>query len=536
MIRTSLFVIATTLLIAIFVFQDRTQHKVALVLSVTTNDYHTSRDYFDTPTPDVALTLSKLGFEVIESIEPDRATLVARMGEFAASLKKADVGLIYYSGKIAQFSGRSYLIPADMKVNQPWLFETYGVAIDPLLHEMSRKGRHNFVFLNACRLSWSRYDKRCYGLSPVAVGKNILVTHANQPTGNKYPHQKNETVFVKALTSNLLKKNVPINQILRNVYEDVNIATKSEQVPWTENGLDRKFVFNKTKAVPFDRWKSFPPKVASIIPITLDKPDTPGIRLIAQPQKTPEIIENKEQAKVASVERSEPVSVKSEHIQPEPVKASLRMDKKTAIRVLQKKLTGFRCYSGRIDGIWGRFSKRAARKFIRHVKRKGLSTLPDIELYKAVAQYEGPVCGRKCSGDRRKARNGQCKPVIQAELHYIPVIVEDKKAPAKLRVVKAQKRKYVRKASAKRKLKRRKAKRRKANRRKFARLHKKRYRKRTRRYKKRYRKHTRRRYTRRYTRKRSHRARRARTRRSKQFAQYRPRNQYRKNPWAKITD
>ncbi len=445
MIRTSLFVIATTLLIAIFVFQDRTERKIALVLSVTSSSYHTSKEFFDTPTPDVALTLSKLGFEVIESIEPDRATLVQRMQEFAASLKTADVGLIYYSGNIAQLSGRSYLIPADMKASEPWLFETYGVSIDPLLHEMGRQARHSFVFLNACRLSWSRYDKRCYGLSRIGASKNILVTHANQPTGNKYPHRKNEAVFVKALTANLMKRDLPINQVLRNVYMDVNIATRSEQVPWTENGRGKRFVFNRTKAIQFEHWKSSPPKVASIIPISLEKPVEVKVEQVATVHKAPDIIEVQQPT-------VQPAKV------PEQQKklSQLRMDKKTAIRVMQKKLTSFSCYSGRIDGIWGRKSKRAAKKFQRRVKISGLTTRPDLELFKAVASYEGPVCGRPCSAGRRRARDGQCLAVEQADLHYIPVIMDDGKASAKSHIAKKiiKKRKLVRKSKPRRKISR----------------------------------------------------------------------------------
>ncbi|MGH1350459.1 MAG: caspase family protein [Methyloligellaceae bacterium] len=504
MIRTSLFVIATTFLIAFFVFQDRTERKVALVLSVTSNDYHTSREFFDTPTPDVALTLSKLGFEVIESIEPDRTTLVKRMQEFAASLKTADVGLIYYSGNIAQFSGRSYLIPADMKVNQPWLFETYGVSIDPLLHEMGRQVRHSFVFLNACRLSWSRYDKRCYGLSRIGAGRNILVTHANQPTGNKYPHRQNEAVFVKALTANLMKRDMPVNQVLRNIYMDVNIATRSEQVPWTENGRGKRFVFNKTKAIPFEQWKSFPPKVASIIPITLEKPVEVKISQVAAVQKAPDIV----------VKDKKPVAEPVKVAEPEKKLSQLRMDKKTAIQVMQKKLASFSCYSGRIDGIWGRRSKRAVRKFRKRVKVAGLTTQPDLELFKVVARYEGPVCGRACADGKRKGRDGQCRAVEQASLHYIPVIMEEDTAPVKVRVAKkAKKRKLLRKAKTRRKVTRLRKKR------------SRRYRARTRRHRKTYRKRARRRYAGKRSR-----SRRSRNRSSRRYAQYR------KNPFRKISN
>ena len=273
MTRLALFAVVAAFLLALFFYKDTEERRVALVLSVTGSEYHSANGSFDTPTPDVALTLSKLGFEVIESIEPDRLTVLQRMREFADAIKEADVGLIYYSGKVLQLSGRNYFVPAGIKEKSIALLEYYGVPFDDLLHEMEKVIPNSYVFLNACGVSSTKKRPKylkglktnCPGLKPIADGKKIVVAHANQSEGNIFTHRKSERMFADTLRNNLMATNTSIADVMQTVRKDISKLTQARQLPWVENGEHKKFVFNE-RYIHFDHQKPKAIKIASIVP------------------------------------------------------------------------------------------------------------------------------------------------------------------------------------------------------------------------------------------------------------------------------
>ncbi len=504
MVRTSLFVIITTFFLATTIFGFQKERRVALVLS-NTNYAHEYKNgaYFNTPTPDVSLTLSKLGFEVIESIEPTKDLLISRMKEFVSSLKETDVALIYYSGRMVQASGRNYLIPTDLSRGQLLDPELNGVALDPVLYEMERKVRHSFVFLNACRLDLPEYGalftrqmlRSCRGLKPLGTDSNVVVTHASLPSEKIISHKKNEAIFVKALTSNLLKADMQVHEVLQNVYRDVHVATKARQTPWSENGSGKRFVFH-TGGLPYDPKEVVQPKMASILPVSLGRSsiDEEAQKNIEKLARKVDLIKEDSDLKRIALNLPDPERFIAEQKLLVPNdKKQLKMDQRTAIRGIQKKLFEFSCYRGRIDGIWGKRSRRAVSSFKRKIKNRKLKRLPDVQLYQAVSAYEGPVCGRPCGTDKRLNKSRQCQLVVKNELPFVPVITDNPNA-SKKRAAKKRRYKTVKRYRGKKRYRRKYSRSARKYKKRYVRYNKKR------RYGKRKKWRQKRKYSRKYTR------------------------------------
>jgi len=64
----------------------------------------------------VAAELRRLGFEVVEVTDADRAALSLAVIRFEKALKGADVGFFYYAGHAVQVGGANYLVPVDAKL------------------------------------------------------------------------------------------------------------------------------------------------------------------------------------------------------------------------------------------------------------------------------------------------------------------------------------------------------------------------------------------------------------------------------------
>ena len=63
-----------------------------------------------------ALALKKLGFHVLEGFDLDKAAFDAKIRDFAAALKGAEVGVFFYAGHGMQVAGQNYLVPVDAKL------------------------------------------------------------------------------------------------------------------------------------------------------------------------------------------------------------------------------------------------------------------------------------------------------------------------------------------------------------------------------------------------------------------------------------
>jgi uncharacterized caspase-like protein len=99
------------------------QKRVALVIGNSAYRYAPELANPKNDASDVAAALAAHGFEVITGFDLDRPALERKIGEFAASLQRAEVGLFFYAGHGLQVSGRNYLVPVDAQLKNAWGLE-----------------------------------------------------------------------------------------------------------------------------------------------------------------------------------------------------------------------------------------------------------------------------------------------------------------------------------------------------------------------------------------------------------------------------
>jgi len=80
--------------------------------------------------------------------------------------------------------------------------------------------------------------------------------------------------------------------------------------------------------------------------------------------------------------------------------------KRELVRAVQRELKKQRCYSAKVDGIWGNGSHRAVATFIKYAS-VAVSNEPSKELFNTLRTTSGPVCPLNC-GVRYTANNGKC--------------------------------------------------------------------------------------------------------------------------------
>lgn len=111
---------------------------------------------------DMAASLRKLGFEVMQYTNLNNRTMREAINSFGDKLRDYQVGLFYYAGHGVQSKGRNYLVPLDAKPQSENEIEYDCLLADRILTKMEdARTRTNIVVLDACRnspfeRSWQR--------------------------------------------------------------------------------------------------------------------------------------------------------------------------------------------------------------------------------------------------------------------------------------------------------------------------------------------------------------------------------------------
>ena len=129
----------------------------------------------------MAAALKKLGFEVIEGFDLDKAAFDRKVRDFAARSRGADAGVFFYAGHGLQVAGQNYLVPVDAKLTTAPALDFEMVRLDRRAAHMEREAKTNILFLDACRdnplarnlarAMGTRSAEIGHGLAPVEVGR-----------------------------------------------------------------------------------------------------------------------------------------------------------------------------------------------------------------------------------------------------------------------------------------------------------------------------------------------------------------------------
>jgi len=197
---------------------------------------------------DMAASLRRLGFFVIEKENRSQKEMTDSIREFGNLIAKGGVGLFYYAGHGMQVNGKNYLIPVNANIQHEDEVAYESVDVDRLLAKMDSAGnRLNIVILDACRNNpfarSFRGSKR--GLARLNAPVGTLIAYATSPDSVASDGKSGERngLYTKYLLANMEIPGVEIGQMFRKVRRAVRIATKKAQIPWESSSMEGDFYF-----------------------------------------------------------------------------------------------------------------------------------------------------------------------------------------------------------------------------------------------------------------------------------------------------
>ncbi len=177
--------------------------------------------------------------------------------------------IFYYSGHGISYDGVNYLVPVDFPENISSFEEArpYLISFNKIVKswtEMNPNGQNIFI-LDACRTISTTSssnddfflsskdgvlflnDSKLGPLAPTQTGSNAMIIYSTSPGKPAYYKQEGEnSIFTKSLVRAF--DQTPANSlqdIMLTVQEEVKNETNSNQIPWVETSLTKKFYLSQ---------------------------------------------------------------------------------------------------------------------------------------------------------------------------------------------------------------------------------------------------------------------------------------------------
>jgi hypothetical protein len=226
------------------------ERRVALVVGVSNYKHIPPLANPQRDAAKMAETLTRLGFEVEQIIDPDRAALEAGVRNLGQRARGAEAGLFYYAGHALEHAGRNWLLPATADIQRDRDLRFEALDLDSILDQLEGSARVSLLFLDSCRdnpfrmrLAGSTRDMGMRGLGRVTSGYGTFVAFATAPGTVAEDGIGNNSPFTTALLKRIETPGLELRRLLSQVRGDVREATKGRQVPWDNSALDGDFFF-----------------------------------------------------------------------------------------------------------------------------------------------------------------------------------------------------------------------------------------------------------------------------------------------------
>jgi formylglycine-generating enzyme required for sulfatase activity len=219
-----------------------------IALLIGNKDYKPGVGALVNPLNDVRVmgeALKAVGFEVLKPAQnAKRADMLIAIHDFASRLKGAGadaVGFLYYSGHGIASAGENYLIPVDIDEPSTVLLSVQGVKQSEVLAILRNEAPNaaHYLVLDACRntLQGARGGK---GFLPVGQQSGVLVAFAAEPGKTASDTGAGSGPYAAALAAELVKPGQSDLIMFHHVRVAVMEKTSGDQVPWTEDGIQRR--------------------------------------------------------------------------------------------------------------------------------------------------------------------------------------------------------------------------------------------------------------------------------------------------------
>ncbi|VTZ27821.1 Peptidase C14 caspase catalytic subunit p20 (fragment) [Methylocella tundrae] len=221
-------------------------NRVALVIG--NSNY---REVATLPNPErdaeaVAAAFRKIGFQtVFAERDLTREKFLAALRAFEDKAENADWAVVYYAGHGIEIGGVNYLIPVDAKLRADRDVQDEAITLDRVLLATERAKKLRLVILDACRNNpfLARMQRTMAsrsigrGFARVEPEGGTLVAYSARDGQVAQDGDGAHSPFTQALLRNIVRPQLEINMLFRQVRDEVRAATNDRQEPFTYGSL-----------------------------------------------------------------------------------------------------------------------------------------------------------------------------------------------------------------------------------------------------------------------------------------------------------
>ncbi len=196
---------------------------------------------------DMAVALKRLGFNVILKKNAAQQDMEDAIRAFGDRLKKGGVGLFFYAGHGVQISGKNFLLPIGVKIDRETDVKYRAVDADMVLDEMGNAGNPmNIVILDACRDNpfGKTFRTASRGLAIISSApRGTLISYSTSPSSVAADGSGRNSPYTASLVKHMATSGLQVEDVFKNVRQDVAKQTGGKQIPWELSSLEGRFYF-----------------------------------------------------------------------------------------------------------------------------------------------------------------------------------------------------------------------------------------------------------------------------------------------------
>ncbi len=192
-------------------------------------------------------TLKQLGFDVIKSLNVDKAAMENSIREFSRQMSNYNVALFYYAGHGIQVDGINYLIPIDAKLENKNECSWEAVAVNRVTDEFGKHETNtNIVILDACRnnpfRSWVRGPEQ--GFKAMGTINGTIISFATSEGATAADGTGANGLYTEELVKQMVIPQT-IEYVFKRTRSNVQTRSNGQQTPMEWTYLTNDFYFKR---------------------------------------------------------------------------------------------------------------------------------------------------------------------------------------------------------------------------------------------------------------------------------------------------
>ena len=363
-----------------------------------------------------------MGFAVTVLLDARKPEFDRKLGEFSERASASDVALVYYAGHGIEIDGMNYLIPVDavLETDKKAPFET--VSLDSVMKAVEGAQKLKIVILDACRnnpfiaemrtIGSKRAIHRGLGELPkddLTKDDNSIVAFSAAPGAQAEDGDGENSPYTTAFLKRV-DENVEIGMLFRKIRDDVRRSTGAGQTPYLSANLTGEEIFlSDKKAETKDTVEGDKPGpsaddagAAAAWEFVKDTNSEAVLKTYIDRYGANPTYSRLARQKLASLTSQKQVLPSDSAVEPA---VNVAENLKLAAQI---ELTRLGCYSGPADGLWGKGSEFALRKFMATSKSIVSSLEISAQLLDFLKNAKAPGCSNPCRQDEASV-DGQCR-------------------------------------------------------------------------------------------------------------------------------